>query len=131
MMRICEKLCQKYGYQAVVTGENLGQVASQTIESMTSTESVLQKIPVFRPVLAFDKEEIMDIAKKINTYETSILPYEDCCTVFLPKFPVIHPTIKRAEYNESFLDIEGLVESALANEEILVLVYVLLHICKY
>ena len=119
MMRICEKLCQKYGYQAVVTGENLGQVASQTIESMTSTESVLQKIPVFRPVLAFDKIEIIEIAKQIGTFNTSILPYEDCCTVFLPKNPLIKPKIELVEQEEAKLNIDELVEEAIKNIEII------------
>lgn len=117
MMRIAERLCQKNGLGAIVTGESLGQVASQTMQSMTVTNAVVS-LPVFRPVLAFDKEEIMSVAKKIGTYETSILPYEDCCTVFLPKNPVIRPTIFRAEYNEKFLDIDALVERAIANEEI-------------
>lgn len=119
MMRICEKLCKKFGYQAVVTGENLGQVASQTIESMTSTESVLKNIPVFRPVLAFDKIEIIEIAKQIGTFNTSILPYEDCCTVFLPKNPLIKPKIELVEQEEAKLDIDTLVEESLANLEII------------
>ena len=121
MMRICEKLCEKYGYQSVVTGENLGQVASQTIESMTSTESVLNKIPVFRPLLAFDKLEIIEIAKNIGTFETSILPYEDCCTVFLPKNPVIKPKIDLVELEEANLDIDSLVEEALNTMETIVI----------
>ena len=121
MMRICEKLCEKYGYQSVVTGENLGQVASQTIESMTSTESVLNKIPVFRPLLAFDKLEIIEIAKNIGTFETSILPYEDCCTVFLPKNPVIKPKIDLVELEEANLDIDSLVEKALNTMETIVI----------
>lgn len=118
MMRIAERLCKENNLGAIITGESLGQVASQTMQSMNVTNSVV-KIPVFRPVLAFDKEEIMDIAKKIKTYDTSILPYEDCCTVFLPKNPVIKPTIERAEYNEKFLDIERLVEEAIATQEII------------
>lgn len=118
MMRIAEKLCKTNGLGAIVTGESLGQVASQTMNSMNVTNSVVS-IPVFRPVLAFDKEEIMDIAKKIGTYETSILPYEDCCTVFLPKNPVIRPTIERAQRNESFIDINSLVEQAINNEEVI------------
>lgn len=120
MMRIAERLCNKNGLGAIVTGESLGQVASQTMQSMNVTNSVVS-LPVFRPVIAYDKEEIMDVAKKIKTYETSILPYEDCCTVFLPKNPVIKPTISRAEHNEQFLDIEKLVEVAIANEEIMVI----------
>lgn len=118
MMRIAERLCRANGCGAIVTGESLGQVASQTMQSMTVTNAVVD-LPVFRPVIAFDKEEIMDIARKIGTYETSILPYEDCCTVFLPKNPVIKPTIKRAEFLERNLDIDRLVENALNNEEIL------------
>lgn len=118
MMRIAERLCQQNGLGAIVTGESLGQVASQTMDSMNVTNSVV-RLPVFRPVIAFDKEEIMSVAKKIGTYETSILPYEDCCTVFLPKNPVIHPTIKRAEFLERNLDIETLVQTALNNEEII------------
>ncbi len=119
MMRIAKRLCEKNEAGAVVTGESLGQVASQTMQSMTVTNSVID-IPVFRPVVAFDKEEIMDVARKIGTYETSILPYEDCCTVFLPKNPVIKPTIKRVEKLETKLDVEGLIEKALATEEVIV-----------
>lgn len=118
MMRIAERLCKKNGLGAIVTGESLGQVASQTMQSMTVTNSVVA-LPVFRPVIAFDKEEIMNVARKIGTYETSILPYEDCCTVFLPKNPVIRPTISRAEYLEKSLDIDSLVETAVLNEEII------------
>ncbi len=117
MMRIAERLCKANNLGAIITGESLGQVASQTMQSMTVTNDVVN-LPVFRPVLAFDKEEIMAVAKKIGSYETSILPYEDCCTVFLPKNPVIKPTISRAEYNEKFLDVESLIEQAITNEEI-------------
>lgn len=119
MMRICEQLCKRYGLQAVVTGENLGQVASQTIESMTSTESVLEKLPVFRPVLAFDKIEIIEIAKQIGTFNTSILPYEDCCTVFLPKNPLIKPKIELVEQEEAKLNIKELIDEAIANLEVI------------
>ncbi len=118
MMRIAEKICEKNELGAIVTGESLGQVASQTMQSMSVTNSVVS-IPVFRPVIAFDKEEIMNVAKKIGTFETSILPYEDCCTVFLPKNPVIKPSIKRAEMMEQNLDIEALVKMALNNEEVI------------
>jgi len=118
MMRIAQQICVQNDLGAIITGESLGQVASQTMQSMNVTNNVVS-IPVFRPVLTFDKEEIMEIARKIKTYETSILPYEDCCTVFLPKNPVIKPTVKRAEYLEKFLDIETLVREAIANEEIL------------
>ena len=119
-MRIAERLCKKNDLGAIVTGESLGQVASQTMQSMTVTNSVVS-LPVFRPVLAFDKEQIMDIAREIKTYDTSILPYEDCCTVFLPKNPVIRPTIERAERNEQNLDLELLIETALQNEETIVI----------
>lgn len=118
MMRISERLCKQNDLGAIVTGESLGQVASQTMQSMNVTNSVVS-LPVFRPVIAYDKEEIMNVARKIKTYETSILPYEDCCTVFLPKNPVIRPTIKRAEFLERNLDIETLIETALNNEEII------------
>ena len=120
MMRIAERLCKKNDLGAIVTGESLGQVASQTMQSMTVTNSVVS-LPVFRPVLAFDKEQIMDIARGIKTYDTSILPYEDCCTVFLPKNPVIKPTIERAERNEQNLDLELLIETALQNEETIII----------
>lgn len=118
MMRIAERLCKQNNLGAIVTGESLGQVASQTMQSMNVTNAVVN-IPVFRPLIAMDKEQIMDIARKIGTYETSILPYEDCCTVFLPKNPVIKPTIKRAEYLETYLNIEELVDTAIMNEEII------------
>ncbi len=120
MMRICEKLSNKFGFQAVITGENLGQVASQTVESMTSTESVLSPfLPVFRPLIAFDKIDIIEIAQQIGTFETSILPYEDCCTVFLPKNPLIKPKIESVEREESNLNIDELVNEAIENMEII------------
>ncbi len=118
MMRIAERICNENGLGAIVTGESLGQVASQTMQSMNVTNSVVS-IPVFRPLIAFDKEDIMKIAQNIGTYETSILPYEDCCTVFLPKNPVIKPSIRRAEYNEQFLDLENLIEKAIRTQEII------------
>lgn len=115
MMRICEKLAEKHGFQAVITGENLAQVASQTVESMTSTEIVLKSLPVFRPVIGFDKQEIVEIAQKIGTFETSILPFEDCCTVFLPKNPLIKPRVELVEREESKLDIEALISQAISD----------------
>ena len=105
MMRIAEKICNQNDLGAIITGESLGQVASQTMQSINVTNSVVS-LPVFRPVIAFDKEDIVEVAEKIGTFETSILPYEDCCTVFLPKYPVIKPTIKKAEYQEKFLNID-------------------------
>lgn len=118
MMRIAEKIARSNDLGAIITGESLGQVASQTMQSMAVTNAVVG-LPVFRPLIAYDKEEIMNVARKIGTYETSILPYEDCCTVFLPKNPVIKPTIKRAEFLEKALDIDALVEETVNNEEIL------------
>ena len=120
MMRIAERLCLKNDLGAIITGESLGQVASQTMQSINVTNSVVS-LPVFRPLIAFDKEDIMEIAKNIGTYDTSILPYEDCCTVFLPKYPVIKPTIKRAQHMEKFLDIERLVDEAINSEEVVVI----------
>ena len=118
MMRIAERLSKKIGCQAVITGESLGQVASQTIESITSSNSVIESQPVLRPLICFDKNEIIDISKKIDTFETSILPYEDCCTVFLPKFPSIKPNLDRVIKSEKNLDVEALIEEAMANMEI-------------
>ena len=116
MMRIAERLALKLGDQAIVTGESLGQVASQTIESMTSSNSVVS-VPVLRPLVAFDKVDIIKISREIDTYNTSILPYEDCCTVFLPRFPVIRPNLKKVTEMEKSLDVEGLIEEAMANIE--------------
>ncbi len=116
MMRIAERLAKQQGDQAIITGESLGQVASQTIESITSSNSVVS-MPVLRPLIAFDKLDIIDIAKKIDTYETSILPYEDCCTVYLPKYPAIKPNLEKVIKAESKLDIEGLIEEAFRKVE--------------
>ncbi|MBE5817319.1 MAG: tRNA 4-thiouridine(8) synthase ThiI [Clostridiales bacterium] len=118
MVRLSNAIAEKYGYQALVTGENLGQVASQTIEGMTVTEAISKK-PIIRPLICFDKTEIIDIAKKINTFDTSILPFEDCCTVFQPKHPVTKPTIEKTEEAESFLDCDALVAEAMENIEII------------
>ena len=116
MMRIAERLSKKIGAQAIITGESLGQVASQTIEGMTCTEEVLN-MPILRPLVAFDKLDIIKISKDIDTYDTSILPYEDCCTVFLPKFPVIKPSIETAKQEEAKFDMESLIEEAIQNAE--------------
>ena len=116
MMRISEKLAYKTHAQTIITGESLGQVASQTIESITSSNSVV-KMPVLRPLIALDKLEIIKISEDIGTYETSILPYEDCCTVFLPKFPAIKPKLSVVESCESVLDIDALVNDALSGVE--------------
>lgn len=116
MMRIAERLARKRGAGAIITGESLGQVASQTVESITSSNSVVT-MPVFRPLIGFDKLDIIAIAEKIGTYETSILPYEDCCTVFLPKYPLIKPRLDRVLKEEAKLDVEGLIERAMADME--------------
>ena len=115
-MRIAERLAKQQGDQAIITGESLGQVASQTIESITSSNSVVT-MPVLRPLITFDKIDIIDIARKIDTYETSILPYEDCCTVFLPKYPAIKPNLDRVKKAESKLDVDALIDEAFLNVE--------------
>jgi thiamine biosynthesis protein ThiI len=119
MMRVAEKVCLNNGLQTIVTGESLGQVASQTIESMTVTNEVVKTLPVLRPLVAMDKSEITAIATKINTFKTSILPYEDCCTVFLPDHPVIKPKLEKVLKEESKLDIDALVEECINNIEII------------
>ena len=116
MMRIAERLAKKLGDQAIITGESLGQVASQTIESITSSNSVVT-MPVLRPLIMFDKIDIIEISRKIDTYETSILPYEDCCTVFLPKFPAIKPNLQRVLKAESKLDVDALIDEAFTKIE--------------
>lgn len=120
MMRIAERIAKKTGAGAVVTGESLGQVASQTLESITSTNSVAT-IPVFRPLIGFDKDEIIEISQRIGAFETSILPYEDCCTIFLPKRPVTKPRLSAVEKVESALDVDLLVENALNSIETVVI----------
>lgn len=119
MMRIAKLCCDKFGAKAIITGESLGQVASQTIESINVTNEAQSTYPVFRPCIGMDKVEIIDISQKIGTFETSILPYEDCCTVFLPKNPVIKPHLEKAKKEESRLDIDSLIEKAISNLEII------------
>ena len=108
----------KDGAQGLITGESIGQVASQTIQSLVCTNAVC-KLPVFRPLIGFDKQEIIAISDKIGTYETSILPYEDCCTIFVAKHPVTKPSLKRIEHSEHKLDdvIEDLYQAALDSAE--------------
>ena len=118
MMRIAEKLANRIGCQTIITGESLGQVASQTIESITSSNSVVS-LPVLRPLIMFDKIDIIEISRKIDTYETSILPYEDCCTVFLPEYPAIKPDINRVIKAESALEVDQLIDEAMSNIEII------------
>ena len=111
MMRIAQEVARRCGAKALVTGECLGQVASQTMEAMRATTAVTT-LPILRPVVGMDKEEIVRIARKINTFETSILPYEDCCTVFTPRHPRLRPVLGELEAAEAALDVEGLVKAA-------------------
>ena len=116
MMRIAQHIAEANGAKAIVTGENLGQVASQTMEAMASTQAVID-MPVLQPLIGMDKEEIVTLARKIGTFETSILPYEDCCTVFTPRHPRTHPKLKDVEAAESALDIAALVDEAVKGIE--------------
>lgn len=120
MMRIAQQLAVDTGCLALITGESIGQVASQTVQSLAATNDVCT-LPVFRPLIAFDKEDIVAIAKKIDTYETSILPYEDCCTTFVAKHPVTKPRVDLIRKSELALceKIEGMVAEALSGEEII------------
>ena len=116
MMEISQRIAQDDGCRALVTGENLGQVASQTMEAMGVTGAVVD-MPIFMPLVGMDKEEIVTIARKIGTLETSVLPYEDCCTVFTPKHPKTKPTLGQVLHAERRLDKEALIEQALAEVE--------------
>ncbi|WP_130863476.1 tRNA uracil 4-sulfurtransferase ThiI [Bacilliculturomica massiliensis] len=116
MMKIAERVAKETDCLMLITGENLGQVASQTAEALVVTDAAVQ-MPVMRPLIAMDKVDIMKIAREIDTYETSILPYEDCCTVFLPKHPATKPKLQRILESESRLDCETLIGAALENRE--------------
>lgn len=116
MMRIAQRVAHDTGAKAIVTGENLGQVASQTMEAMASMQAVID-LPVLQPLIGMDKEEIITIARKIGTFDTSILPYEDCCTVFTPKHPRTRPKLSEVERAESVLDIDALVDEAVKGLE--------------
>ncbi len=118
MMKIAEKLGKKLGCGAMITGESLGQVASQTMNSLNCTNSAVDML-VLRPLIGFDKSEIIAYSEKIGTYDTSILPYEDCCTVFTPKHPVTKPRLDRIEKSEQLLDVEALVQEAVDGIEII------------
>ncbi len=120
MMRIAQRIARDYGALALITGESLGQVASQTMEALTCTDAVVD-MPVFRPLIGLDKTEIMEIAERIDTYATSILPYEDCCTVFTPRHPVTKPKVETMPKVESKLDVEALVNEAVEGTEMLVI----------
>ena len=117
MMKIAEKVAKIENCNALVTGESIGQVASQTINGLEVTDNAVD-IPVFRPLIAFDKVDIIDLSKEIETYETSIIPEEDCCTVFLPKHPVTRPRVDKIIKSESVLDVEKLVDEAVESMEI-------------
>lgn len=117
MYRIAERHSLRIGAQCIITGESLGQVASQTIEGVTSSNSVVEKLPVLRPLIGFDKNEIIDRSVKMGAYETSILPFEDCCTVFLPDFPATRPKMKDILFEEAKLNVEALIEEAFASIE--------------
>ncbi|HFH0303743.1 TPA: tRNA uracil 4-sulfurtransferase ThiI [Clostridioides difficile] len=117
MMRIVQRLSEKRHCDALITGESIGQVASQTIQGLTCTNAVVD-LPVFRPLIAMDKSDIVDIAKKIGTFETSIVPEEDCCSVFSPRKPVTKPRLEKIEKSETALDIEKLVQDAIDKIEV-------------
>ena len=117
MMKIAQQIAIDTGCDMLITGENLGQVASQTAQSLVATDESVS-IPVMRPLIALDKVDIMEKAKEIGTYETSIQPYEDCCTVFLPKHPVTKPKLNKILASESKVDVQGLIEMVIANKDI-------------
>ena len=118
MMRIAEEIARRNDALALITGESIGQVASQTVPSLASTNEVCT-MPVFRPLIGFDKQEIVDISQKIGTFETSIQPFEDCCTIFVAKHPVIKPNLERIRRSEENLQerIEEMVQTAIESAE--------------
>ncbi len=118
MFTVAEKLCEKFGLQMIITGESLGQVASQTIESMTTVADVVKHTQIIRPLVAFDKCDTIEVAKKIDTYETSIKPYEDCCTVFLPDNPVVKPELQKTLKQQSRIDFNAIIDRALGSLEV-------------
>ena len=119
MMRIAEKIALSNGAQALITGESIGQVASQTMEALYCTNSAVN-LPVFRPCIGMDKEEIVKISKQIDAYETSIQPYEDCCTIFVPKHPKTKPKLDEiAEAEKNLSDMEFMINEAIEGAEIL------------
>jgi thiamine biosynthesis protein ThiI len=120
MMKIAGRIAEREGINALITGESLGQVASQTIEGISVTNKAVD-IPILRPLIGVDKVDIIDIARDIETFETSILPFEDCCTVFLPKHPVTKPKIEDILKSEEALDIETLVNKAIENIELIII----------
>lgn len=117
MMKIASRIASRHGSEALITGESLGQVASQTMQAIAVTENA-SDIPIFRPCIAMDKEEIITVSRKIGAFETSILPYEDCCTVFTPAHPCTKPKLEKLLEQEQKLDCEKLIENALATEKV-------------
>lgn len=117
MVKIANKICDRYGYGGIITGESLAQVASQTMQALKCTNAAAE-YPVFRPVIGMDKIEITEIARKIDTYETSILPYEDCCTVFSPKHPKTRPSLEEILKAESSFDFDKMVDEAIEKTEV-------------
>ena len=120
MMRLAERTANKFSCDALITGESIGQVASQTMKALLVTDSVVN-MPVFRPVIGMDKEDIIKISRKIDTFETSILPYEDCCTVFTPAHPRTQPEIYKVEHEEARVDVAALEEEAFATLETVII----------
>ena len=118
MFTLAERICKAHSRRMIITGENLGQVASQTIESMTVVQEVVKDIPIIRPLVAFDKCEIIEVAKKIGTFETSIKPFEDCCTVFLPDSPVVRPELYKVKREQDKIDFESILERAYKSVEV-------------
>ena len=120
LMKIAETVAKENDCLALVTGESIGQVASQTMQSLAVTNEVCE-LPVMRPLIAFDKQDIVDISLKIGTYETSVLPYEDCCTIFVAKHPVTKPSLKKIKNSEKKLDekIDELMKTALETREVI------------
>ena len=118
MMKIAEAFAEKDGALGLITGESIGQVASQTMHSLACTNEVCT-MPVFRPLIGFDKQEIVDVSLKIGTYDTSVLPYEDCCTIFVAKHPVTKPNLKMIQHSEKKLAdvIDGMLETAVSTAE--------------
>lgn len=118
MMQISQKIAEKRGCQALVTGESIGQVASQTMSALAVTDDAVT-MPVFRPLIGMDKEEIVEISRKIDTFETSILPYEDCCTVFTPRHPSTKPKLVKVVASQNLLEWERLIDEAVEGTEII------------
>ena len=123
MMRIAERLAAQAGSGALITGESLGQVASQTLDGLTVTNAALERLPALRPCIGMDKEDIVAIARRIGTFEKSIEPYEDCCALFAPKHPKTKPRVEQVEAQELGLDVEALVSDAVARTELRLIRY--------